>query len=383
MRVLLIRSQQSFLIDALAARLRRHGVALDRLYLFDRSLETADGRELLRSSRLDRFLGGLPGFHLGYKRLRAPLTLLEIPDRYELAHLHFAGAYYRPYLPLIRRLAKRLAVSVWGSDLYQAGRLERSFKQGLFRAADALTFSNPEMRDDFLGVYPDTPEEKIHLCRFGLAILEEVRRLREAESRREWRRALDLPVEARIVVCGHGALPVVQHDKILAALHGVQDRLPPGCVFVFPLTYGWSDTRARVREALRGSRLAYRTFEEPLSDADVARLRLAADVMINVHKSDALSGAMQEHLFAGSVVVAGRWLPYRVLEERGAYLVRVDDIGSLGATLVSVLENLDEHRVASRRNAEVIWRLSGWEHVIDSWLALYRKLLGDGAAQPS
>ncbi len=383
MRVLLIRSQQSFLIDSLAARLRRQGVALDRLYLFDRSLETDDGRELLRSSRLDRFLSQLSGLHLGYKRLRAPLTLLEIPGRYEIAHLHFAGAYYRPYLPLIRRLAKRLAVSIWGSDLHQAGRLERTFKQGLFRAADALTFSNPEVRDDFLRVYPDTPEEKIHLCRFGLSILEEVRRLREAESRRQWRRALDLPSEARIVVCGHSASPVVQHDKILDALHSVEARLPPECVFVFPLTYGWSDTRARVRHALTGSRLAYRLFEQPLSDADLARLRLAADVMINVHKSDALSGAMQEHLFAGSIVIAGRWLPYRVLEERGAYLVRVDDIGSLGATLISVLERLDEHRAASRRNAEVIWRLSGWEHVIGSWLALYEKLLGASVARPS
>ena len=108
-----------------------------------------------------------------------------------------------------------------------------------------------------------------------------------------------------------------------------------------------------------------------MSDEDLARLRCATDIMVQVQPTDQLAGAMQEHLFAGSVVITGDWLPYGVLRDAGVRFWTVPDRAALTGSLRECLEELSVRQAQCVGNAVPIRGLSSWSHTAPQWSALY------------
>jgi hypothetical protein len=113
------------------------------------------------------------------------------------------------------------------------------------------------------------------------------------------------------------------------------------------------------------------TFSEYLDDIDNARLRLSSDIMIQLQANDQLSGAMQEHLFAGNVVITGAWLPYKLFRSKGIFFREIQEIANIGDELVYCLNNLDREKQKCIGNDEKIYSMSGWENTISDWVNVY------------
>jgi len=94
--------------------------------------------------------------------------------------------------------------------------------------------------------------------------------------------------------------------------------------------------------------------------------------MIQLQKSDQLSGTMQESLFAGSIVITGSWLPYQVLQDEGVYFKSISEFSELPGKLFEIIQNLNKENQKCSRNRSIIHRFSSWEYTINDWLLAYQ-----------
>ncbi len=129
-------------------------------------------------------------------------------------------------------------------------------------------------------------------------------------------------------------------------------------------------------EVFQGSGIEHKILSTYLTDNEVAHLRNASDIMIQLQPTDQLSGAMQEHMFAENVVITGSWLPYQVLEDEGVYFRKVDTIPQINNDLLYCLKHLEEEQQKAKGNKEIIYSLSSWPVNIEKWNNLYVKLSG-------
>ena len=120
---------------------------------------------------------------------------------------------------------------------------------------------------------------------------------------------------------------------------------------------------ARLREAgatvLRGKR----------DLQDIARLRIACDIVINVQTTDSLSASIQEHLMAGARLIVGDWLPYGIFERIGADIRRVDTRAAITEALEA---NISRKPAARTACSQAIYDRSSWDSCIGQWMDLYR-----------
>lgn len=299
-------------------------------------------------------------------------ALRKIHTAYDAVHMLFLHVGYSPWVKRIRKTSPRIVVSVFGSDFYQSPPIIRTLLKRIVKQTDLFTAANPKTLSDFAQYYGLT-SEYLRLCRFGLSPLDTIKALNPL-TRAQAKEQLGFPSESLLIVCGYNASPLQQHEELIDSLRSKTDQFFENTLFVFPIASNADAARkAKIRQLLETSGLYFKTIDTYLSDGDLAKLRLAADVMIQVQKTDQLSGSMQEHLFAGSVVITGSWLPYAVFDEEGIFLERVHDVSACGSCLSHLLKNLDEYRQKSVANAYKIWRLSSWESNIADWLKLYEK----------
>jgi hypothetical protein len=299
--------------------------------------------------------------------------LLRNGRKYDHIHIHYLLIDFAFLAPLFGMLGKRPVITVYGSDLLRISPSRKKALKGILRCSRLLTFANQEVRDRVCSYYR-IDHSKTRICRFGLPPLDHIRAL-DVQHPDALRQQLGLP-EGRTVICvGTNFNSNQQHVKIMKSLAeneplaGMSERLH----FVFPLTYGTElGYRQTLLNHLEQFPFGRTVLTEFLSDADNAALRRTCDIMVQLQEYDQLSGAMQEHLYAGNVVITGTWLPYMTFRERGVYFIEIDDVSQAGQAVFNAVVNLDAEKEKCRNNQRAIYDLSSWEANIDSWTSLYR-----------
>lgn len=104
---------------------------------------------------------------------------------------------------------------------------------------------------------------------------------------------------------------------------------------------------------------------------EMAMYALVSDIMIHVQRTDQLSSTMLEEMYAGSVVIAGSWLPYQHLREKGIYFLEVNTVSDVTPLLENVVEHLDEYRDKCALNSTLVYANSSWDILSEKWYALW------------
>jgi len=97
--------------------------------------------------------------------------------------------------------------------------------------------------------------------------------------------------------------------------------------------------------------------------------------MVYLPTSDQLSGSMQECLYAGNIVITGDWLPYRILEEQGIFMLKISSVDEVGEKLIYSLNHLKKLKESCKGNSQIIWNMSSWDKNINDWIQMYQELL--------
>lgn len=305
-------------------------------------------------------------FHL-YKKL-----LNTLPE-YDYIHFHFISVESFFLINQFKKNKKNnIILTIWGSDMY---RIKSSHKKSFISAckkANVITFTNQKSIDFFKSEY-NWRKNNLELCRFGLAPLENLKKLSLSTS--QSKNKLNWNANKLAVTIGYNLSPGQQHIKILQQFKDQKVlELKDKIQLILPITYGNSPKyKSQLLAELNQLPFEYKIYDSFLSNDDVALIRKASDIMIQLQKTDQFSGSMQEYLFTRNIVITGSWLPYESMKQNGAWFLEIDEINDLKKVFLETIYKFKESRQETINNPDVILKLSLWQNNIRSWINLYSK----------
>ncbi|MCM1182625.1 MAG: hypothetical protein NC337_04535 [Roseburia sp.] len=298
-------------------------------------------------------------------------TILAQLPVYDVMQVLWIENVWSYFYKVLRNKTRKLYLNVGGSEFYRASRTERDFKRKLIACSDKVTAETEETVREFQDYYSDEIKGQVGFLPFGIEVLDFINSSKN-QNNNEMKRKYHIPLDKFVVTCGHNASEAHQHMDIIDALCNLQDDEKQKIVCVFPMTYNGSKAYIeKVRCRLDKTGLEYVVLTEFMDFQSMAEYALISDIMIHVQTTDQLSSTMLEEMYAGSVVIAGSWLPYRSLHEMGIYFLDVDTIPDVTAVLEDVVANPDIYKERCGKNAELVWNHSSWDVLAPKWRALW------------
>lgn len=306
-----------------------------------------------------------------YRTLRDLKTILEQLPVYDAMQMLWIEPQWVYCCRLARTKTKRLNLNVGGSDFYRASAAQRDYKRKLLEKADRITAETKQTILDFKGYYGEAAQ-KTGLLPFGIEVLDFIKKNVQV-SRDSIKEKFGFPTDKIIVTCGHNANRAHQHMKIIEAIESLSENMKKQIMLVFPMTYNQIDEEyiREVSNAVDGTGTAYTILTKFMDFQEMAQYALISDIMIHVQTSDQLSSTMLEEMYAGSVVIAGSWLPYQSLHEMGIYFLDVDTIPDVTGLLQDIVLNMDFYKEKCAGNREIIWKHSSWDEQAPKWHGLW------------
>ena len=291
--------------------------------------------------------------------------LCKLPQ-YDVAQLLWIEEIWVYFTEEIRAKFNRLNLCVGGSDFYRASRDDLMHKKKLIDVADNISAETTQTIEDFAGFY-GIDIAKMKLIPFGLEVINHIDGIDVSQNR--IRERFGIPSGKVIVTCGHNAIQAHQHLKLIECLKNVSKEIMDKVVFVFPMTYpsGRDEYINQVRQKLQEYSLPYRILTDFMDFDSMAQYALISDVMIHVQTTDQLSSSMLEEMYTGSVIIAGEWLPYKMLHDSNIYFLDAKSIEDAVNKAEMVVAHLDDYRARCAGNKEIIWKNHSWDSLISRW----------------
>jgi hypothetical protein len=303
--------------------------------------------------------------------------LARFPVDFDAVNIHFAEPIYRDLARALKRHSKTLVTTIWGSDFLRAEPSALRALGDTLDSSDIVTSNNPEVLQKLVAHYPSI-SGRARIVRWGLRSLDVIAALQKSEGQDETRNKLGVPLGKVIVTCGYNGSKAQRHATMIDALAALPAAVKSRLFALFPMTYPDDPVyRNEVRKALESARVEYRIVDAKMSMEDICRVRVASDFAVNIQITDSLSASIQEHMFAGSSMIVGKWLPYGVFEKIGVPLQKVATAEEISAAL----EKAAEESISARFRppyADRIYDYSSWSSNIGKWLELYSEPTSHG-----
>ncbi len=318
---------------------------------------------------IEKYVSHIYVYH-SYGELYGILDELPVYTAFQMLWIENIWVYFKD---IIRGKCEKLNLCVGGSDFYRARASEFEYKKILIDMADIISAETDQTISDFLSRYGQC-KEKIRWVNFGIEALDYIdKELRH--NLKKTRQEFGISSTKLIITCGHNANDSHQHLKMISELKKVKSVNRERVMLVFPMTYpdGQNDYIRKVQAELDISDFDYRILTEFMDTKKVAKYACISDIMVHVQTTDQLSSTMLEEMYAGSVVVAGSWLPYGMLRDKGVEFWSVDYMSELADTIDNIVENYDIYYCKCIKNREAIHKLSSWDEAGKRWIKLWDK----------
>ena len=319
----------------------------------------------------------IKGFRIWWRRHLLKIALRNISSKYDICNIHYADKDILPFITDIRKIAKKIICTIWGSDIYRASKRVLSKQKEFYSEVDIITFENKNTLEYFDNIF-HLNKSKYRFFAFHLKPLESIQNM-EQISKEESKRFLNIDPDKVIITIGYSASPGAQHIRILNSLKNDEQllKLKEKIYFLLPLTYPKIEKYLlKLKQNFRMFPFSFRLFSDFMTNEEVAHLRKATDIFMILTITDQLSGSMLEHLYTQSVVLAGEWLPYSVLEEKGVYFRKVShSFNDLGALLLDTINNFENEKSKCAVNSNIIAKINDWEIIMENWQNIYSEAL--------
>lgn len=296
---------------------------------------------------------------------------------FDLLHIHgmfLSGLHYW----LVSSKCPPFVVSCWGSDVLRNSDIEMiKIQQKLLRKASAITVSGPEFKEVVLSKYGRDLAPKIHFAIFDPE-LESIPSAERAPAAASFREKFNVDSDQKIVAIAHNGHPNNNHLELIESLSELSTREKENFFCVLQMTYaGTSEYIDKVQRALNQAELEGVILTEFMSHEDLLELRLATDVLIYAPISDAFSASVTQALAAGTVVVLGSWLPYKVRTRAGFHYTEIDSTIEAGTALRRILVDWEQEKSLALPNRVLSSQFFNRERLGQGWCAAYEAALND------
>lgn len=318
------------------------------------------------------YLQKLNGNHLSY--VFCALNTLSSLGCFDYLHVHYVSYLLTPAIAFNKNKYGSIILSFWGSDFYRDtnSRLKKVFVSRLVRIANKMSFITEEMYADFKNKYSIKKGTSSIVMDFGNLFFDDIKKRKEEINHNNYEAyslvGLD-PTKPVVTIGYSGRKEMQQYETICAIL---KSDLNLDCFQIAVPAYGISDdNKKRITLLLESHNCKYRLYDFFMDIKQTSSLRAVTNIFIHTQTTDALSSAMSENFFSGSVVINGGWLNYVTLDKAGVFYLKANSFEDIPTTLKDVLDHLFEYQQQANSNVEIIKVMCSWDYLRDKWLELY------------
>lgn len=298
--------------------------------------------------------------------------------KYDIIHCHWVVSP----LVMVKTLkshCQKLIVTFWGGELTQmhllgSNKLFRKHLDKFMKEVDAVINSRAsELIKNYLPDYTGA----FYKASLGSAPLEELYGLMQKESKNTSKKAYNIPLDKYTVLIGYSGKNIHQHLLILQLLRQHQE-LKDKLHLLAPMTRGACEKYiSRVKESLDTSGYTYTLISGRfLNDIEMAQLRNATDITLQLSTTDGFSRSIVECLCAKSLLIYGNWLGYdKRFEASGFEGISVKSVKEGIDSIGNVLDNFDSFSNILQSNFEKGKKQNIWSECIKDWVYAYNDLL--------
>lgn len=303
--------------------------------------------------------------------LRLITRLLKI-KKYDIIHLQSIDPSMLYLMPIIKLKSNKIVSTVWGSDLNLCQ--NKYFFRLILKYSDLITCATVDFKKQLELILKDS-NKKVLILPFSEQIIDELDNLKGI-TKQQAKMNFGIAPEKIVIGCGTNLRKAQHHLEIIDEIAKIKDKFSKSILVLIQLTYGVSDDQYlnKIKKKLDLCEIDYLVLSKSLTDKEVATLRIATDLLVQVQDHDQLSSAMLETLYANNLVVTGSWLPYSVLDDEGAYYFKVDRLSDLRDILLDCVNNYDQLVKKTKNNPKIISKVTNHAIVAQKWLDTYKYL---------
>lgn len=371
MKLLFLREKTDIRMQLLKSKLEELGHRVDIFDMVNFELiENGKTKKILKKGTF--FDKMLPLVLL--KRLIAAWKMYKLLNNdYDACHIFSLKRQNFWLIPKLKEKVKKIVVMVYGPSTFEFP-TKRILFSSVYKYIDIITFSNPEFRERFNKIYNGKYEDKARLMMIPFKIFEQIDNLMKTESSDLSRKKLGINDNLKSVLCSTSGMALENHIMLIDSITNIIDNKDK-FLFIFMLTYGGTPSyidkiKNYIKEKLANH--LYIIFDKYLSNEDVARLRQATDIMINVRQKDQITGHLLETLYSGGIVITGDWLPYKMLDDWKIFYIKISSITEIPMTLDNIINNYDNYKQRAQNNKSILQSFLNEDNIVNDWIEIYR-----------
>jgi len=289
---------------------------------------------------------------------------------YDIIHVHYMSPIHIAALRILasHRKTSHIIGTFWGSDLFRASaRILKVFRRN-FRHFRYLGVSTDEMQRKFTDIFGDSYNQKLRRVLFGISGFNDISTILKVQNKENCKAHFNICSKKTVVCVGYNAYEGQQHLKVISQIAKIREETLKKIIWIFPMTYGKMKNLKEVQDTLSLMDVNYIILTNFMEDEEIAKLRIATDILIHAQITDAFSASLQEHLYAGSVVINPTWIQYSQISKLQIDIVEYSEFDELPEIIEKLLQNGVQ---CLGENQEKLENLSSWRSVKDSWRRLY------------
>ena len=297
---------------------------------------------------------------------------------YDIIHCHWITS---PVViqKSLKKHCKKLILSFWGGELIEqkilySRTIYRHYLKQLVKQADFI-INDKEGKTNTLKQFPYFKGE-YRAGSYGSAPIEALYNLMQSENKETSKQSIGISKGKLTVLIGYSGKELHQHLPIIYTLTQ-HDELKSQVHILAPMTRG-ADSKyiENVKQALENSGFEFTLLSgRYLSDKEVAQIRNATDIVLQLSLFDGFSRSIIECLCAKSVVIYGNWLGYEQYMGPSSFMgIEVASIESGIAKLVEVVNNIDSYSPILEKNHEYGRHHTMWSECIKDWVNVYNDI---------
>lgn len=362
------------LVDTLCQNLNKHGIEADSLNVITWKYKSNIKKSAPFIISLFRTMMVIPKVRSVLLKIFRTRVLLSLSEKYHIIDIHFFSDIYDKLIDELKHRGKTVKITIWGSDFYRADKTRQEIQRIFYKRVDIIQTASQQIRHDFLEIYPECAD-KIRVAHFGISQFEVINELFQKGNSELYKKELGLPPDKIILTCGTNGSKGHQHLLILENINKLANEIKKQIFLLIPMTYGYERLYLKtIRQKADSLGLPYKLYSSMLSPYTIAKISIVSDILITIQKTDAFSAAVQEHLYAGSILIAGDWLPYMMLREKGIFYLTTS-LEALSVTVSDTIINTGEQRSKCQENRHKMAMMSSWNAVIKDWCVIYNELI--------
>lgn len=272
----------------------------------------------------------------------------------------------------------RLYATFWGGEYHHmhilySNRLYKYYLKKYLASLDCI-INSPVFYKRLLNIFPDLKcnFHEGHLGSEPLGILCE---LMKTETKKDSKIKMGIPTDKISILVGYSGKKLHQHLDIIQSLNHCSS-LHSGIHFLLPMTRGASaDYINEVETALSKTPYTFTLIKDCfMSDQEIARLRNATDIVLQLSTTDGFSRSIVECLCAGSILIYGGWLKYeQYMKNEGYKGIAVESIADACKTLTGIVGNLSKYEELYGQNSQMGIKKNLWQECIKDWVSIYNR----------